>query len=140
MEDVRVPFDEAKRQFQKFLRLQGWPPEILWLSRERIAGRRRTYWVFRPEELAADDASRAFYEAARQTPSSIRLDAVGRLADRSLAYVEDFGGPSRMLNFGVLLEPWIVRSVSSPVVWTCIRAASRICGGTPLLRSMRITG
>jgi hypothetical protein len=109
MEDLRVPFDEAKEQFRTFLRSQGWPDALLWLSRDRVVGRRRRFWVFRPEELERQDASRAFYEGVRGTPSSIRLDAVARIDGRSLAFVHDYGGPSRKLNFGVAAEPWDVR-------------------------------
>src|SRR5215218_691256 len=112
-EDTRVPFDEAVRTFREFLRSQGWPSELLWLTRGRVVGRRRTHWVFRPEALTSDAETRAFYEAVRRTDSSIRLDAVARLGGRSLAYVEDYGGPSRMLNFGLLPEPWDLRPVPS---------------------------
>ena len=137
---MRIPFSDARREFETFLRSQGWPGDILWLSRERLVGRRRTYWVYRPEELAADDAARDFYEAVRRTDSSLRLDALARLDGRSLAVVEDYGGPSRKLNFGVSLAPWTARRVSSPVAWACLRTANRLWGGTPFLRSARITG
>ena len=140
MEDVRVPFDKAKCTFQAFLVSQGWPDDIVWLSRDRVVGRRRTYWVFRPDELTSDDRSRAFYESVCRTSSSIRIDASGRLGRRSVAYVEDYGGPSRMLNFGVLTDPWIIRPVSSRLAWVCLRAMSWMWGGTPFLRAARITG
>jgi hypothetical protein len=140
IEDSRVSFDDAKRAFQAFLGSQRWPTDLLWLIRDRVVGYRQTYWVFRPDELAADDPSRAFYETVRQTPSSIRLDAVGRLGEQSLAYVHDYGGASRKLNFGVLTEPWIIRPVSSSVVWAYLQAASRLRGETPFLRANRFTG
>lgn len=140
MDDVRVPFDEAKRLFQAFLRSQGWPTDLLWLSRDRVVGRRGTHWVFRPEELTSEDASREFYEAARSTDSSIRLDAVAQLGSRSIALVRDVGGPSRMLNCGHLLDTWDLRPVSSRVAWACLRAVSRLWGGTPFLRTARFTG
>jgi myo-inositol catabolism protein IolC len=140
MDDARLPFDDAVQEFRAFLRSQGWPADILWLSRDRVVGRRRTYWVFRPGELVSDQAARAFYEAVRRTPSSIRLDAVAQVRGRSLAYVLDYGGPNRMLDFGVLTEPWTVRPASSRLAWAGVRAASRLWGGTPFLRGARITG
>ena len=96
--------------------------------------------MYRPNEMAPDAASRAFDQAVRRTSSSIQLDAVARLGGRSLAYVEDYGGPSRMLNFGVLTEPCAFgrsRRVWRGRAW---RAASRLWGDTPFLRSARITG
>jgi hypothetical protein len=140
MEDLRLPFDEAEEQFRTFLRSQGWPDALLWLSRDRFVGRRRRFWVFRPEELESQDASRAFYEGVRGTPSSIRLDAVARIDGRSLAFVHDYGGPSRKLDFGVAAEPWDVRPVSSWFTWLILRTASRLWGSAPFLRANRITG
>ena len=140
MEDLRLPFDAAKEQFRAFLRSQGWPDRLLWLSRERVVGRRRRFWVFRPDELEHDYASRAFYEDVRRTPSSIRVDAVAQIGGHSLVFVLDYGGPSRKLNFGVATEPWVIRAVSSSRVWMMLRAGSRLWGSTPVLRANRITG
>ena len=138
--DDRLPFDEAQKHFRAFLRSQGWPDAVLWLSRERIVGHRRRFWVFRPQELESTDASRAFYENARRTASSIRLDAVAQLGGRSLAFVLDYGGPRRMLNLGVATEPWDVRPVSSRLAWMILQVASRVWDSTPFLRTERITG
>jgi len=139
MEDTRVPFEDATREFTTFLRSQGWPTELLWLTRDRLVGHRGTHWVFRPEELTSDAASRAFYEAARQTPSSLRLDARWQLGGRSLVFVEDFGGPSRMLNFGIIPDQPPVRPVSSRLIWACLRAYTRVLGESPWLRCTSIT-
>ena len=138
-DDMRTPFDDAKREFAAFLASQGWPTELLWLSRDRLLGRRTTYWVFRPEELSSEAASRAFYEAARQTSSSLRLDARWQFDKRSLVFVEDYGGPSRKLNFGTIPDQLPVRPVSSRLVWMCLRILTRVLGESPWLRSIRIT-
>ena len=138
MEDVRLPFAEAKRQFVAFLGSQGWPTELLWLSRDRLAGHRRAHWVFRPDELGSDEASAAFYEAARGTASSLRLDAKWRIGERSLVYVDDYGGGSRMLNFGVATDESPLRTVSSHATWVAVRAATRLLGESPFLRSVRL--
>jgi hypothetical protein len=138
MEDVRIPFAEAKREFVAFLGSQGWPTELLWLSRDRLAGRRRTHWVFRPEELVSDEASRVHYEAARRTASSIRLDAKWRLGGRSLVFVEDYGGDRRMLNFGVATDAWPLRRVSSRARWVYVRAVTGLLGNSPFLSSTRL--
>lgn len=138
MDDTRVPFEDAKREFTAFLEAQGWPTELLWLTRDRILGQRRTHWVFRPEELVSDAASRAFYEAARRTSSSLRLDARWQHGSRSLVFVEDYGGPSRMLNFGVTTEQLPMRRVSSRLFWGCLRAYTRLVGESPWLRSINI--
>ena len=135
----RPPFEDAKREFLRFLQSQGWPTEVRWVSRDRLAGRRRTHWVFRPEELAADAAARAFHEAARPTASSIRIDGLGVVEGRTLAYVEDYGGGSGMLNFGVMTGGRPLRPVSSRARWACLRLATRLLGSSPFLRHTRLT-
>ena len=112
MPDSRVPFDDALRVFRRFLASHGWPSEIAWLSRDRVVGHRRTHWVFRPDELTSDAASRAFYEMLRTTASSIRLDALGTVGGRTIAYVMDYGGESRMLNCGTNTSGWALQAVT----------------------------
>ena len=138
MKDERIPFADAKREFVAFLHSQDWPTELLWLSRDRLAGRRRTHWVFRPEELVSDEASRDYYEAARRTASSIRLDAKWRVEGRSLVFVQDYGGDSRMLNFGISTDQWPLHCVSSRAGWVCIRAITRLLGESPFVSSTRL--
>ena len=139
MDDMRVPFDDAKRELVTFLQSQGWPTDLRWVTRDRLLGHRRTHWVFRPDELSSDAASRAFYEAARQTASSVRLDARWQVGNGSLVYVEDLGSPRRKLYFGLAPDRPPIRPVSSRVVWFCLRVFTRILGESPFLRSTNIT-
>ena len=139
MGDSRPPFDDAKREFVGFLRSQAWPSTVLWLSKDRLAGRRRTHWVFRPEELAADRASREYYESLRRTKSSIRIDALAHVADRTLAYVEDYGGEGCALNFGVRTDTLPLRPISSRVCWVFLRFTTGFLGSSPFLNHTRLT-
>jgi hypothetical protein len=140
MDDTRLPFPDAREAFVAFLRTQGWPTDVLWLSRDRIVGRRGRFWVYRPEELTGDAASGEFYEAARRTATNLRIDALGQFGGRTLAYVQDYGGHRRMLNFGVPERDRSVRQVRSRVAWSLLCAFTRLAGESPLLRSSRITG
>ena len=139
MSDSRLPFDEALGVFRRFLVSQGWPSDIAWLSRDRIVGHGRTHWVFRPEELTSEAASRAFYETLRTTGSSIRLDALGTVQRRTIAYVVDYGGDSRMLNCGVNTSGWLLRAVTSRVAWLWLVMITRLRGPTPFLRHTHMT-
>jgi len=135
MKDSRPDFVDVKTEFQKFLQTEGWPTEILWLAGNRIVGYRRNHWVFRPNQLSAEHASRNFYETIRRTQTSIRIDALARIEGRTLAYVQDWGGDRRMLNYGVPLSEWPVKAVSSRVVWECLRLLTWALGRSPFLNS-----
>ena len=139
MSDSRLPFDEALGVFRRFLASQGWPSDIAWLSQDRVVGHGRTHWVFRPDELMSDAASRVFYEALRTTGSSIRLDALGTVHGRSIAYVMDYGGDSRMLNCGVNTSEWELRAVTSRVAWLWLVMITRLRGTSPFLQYTRFT-
>jgi hypothetical protein len=139
MIDERLPFDEAKRRFLEFIESQGWPTELRWLSRDRLAGTRRLHWVFRPNELISDLASREFYDATRRTPASLRIDALAQLEGQSLVCVIDHGGPSRMLNFGVCTMPMLMQPVSSRVWWDCLRLVTALLGHSSFLKSTHMT-
>ena len=139
---VRPPFDDATAQFRAFLASQGWPTILRWVTRDRLAGYRRSRWVYRPDELDApryERAARQFYEQLRASPASIRVDALGVHDGRTLAYVEDYGGESAMLNFGAPTDAVSVTAVSSRVHWTGIRVLIGIVGGNPFLRYTRLT-
>ena len=139
MPDSRVPFDDALAVFRQFLASQGWPREIAWLSQDRVVGHRGSHWVFRPNELMSDVASRAFYETLRTTTSSIRVDALGVVDGRTVAYVVDYGGDSGMLNFGVNTSGWVLRAVTSRAAWLALVAITRLRGSSPFLRHTRFT-
>ena len=116
-EDTRCSFEEAKALFVAGLKSQYWPTQILWLSRDRVLADFHHLWIFRPHELTSDEASRMFYEAARATESSIRLDAIGILKGNTIAYVQDWGGEGKHLNLGVSLDKVSIKSVSSKAYW-----------------------
>ena len=139
MDDERVPFDNAKRELVTFLQSQGWPTDLLWVTRDRLIGYRGIHWVFRPAELSSDATSRAFYQATQQTASSIKLAAQWQLGDQALAYVEDVGSPRRKLYFALAADRPPIRPVNSRVAWFCLRVFTRALGESPFLRSTTIT-
>ena len=138
MEDMRVSFDEAVAAFRSLLRQQGWSDTLLWLSSDRITGHRISFWFFRPEELTSDLSSRRFYEHARTSDTSLRIDALCRIGERTLAYVQNHGGHGKMLNLGISLNPWCIHVVSSPFVWFLVRLVNRIRGEAPLLKATKM--
>jgi len=114
---VRISFDEAVSGFSAFIESQGLSTRCLWISRETVTQHRKRLWLFRPFELESRESSRAFYDEIVRTPSSIRIDAYKLSDDFSLAWVEDFGGPSQLLNYGVRTNEYDVRIVNSPIFW-----------------------
>ncbi|MEM9479953.1 MAG: hypothetical protein AAGA58_09905 [Verrucomicrobiota bacterium] len=92
-------------------------PEIGLLS---IAGSGGSWWIYRPEELVSDSDSRSFYESVRQTDSSIRIDAYPVDSDITLAWIENYGGPSGLLNYGILTSRYEIRVVRNHLLWTAI--------------------
>lgn len=134
--DDSPSFSQAKASFVAFLESQGWPAGILWLTRDRITAHGNVCWIFRPEDLTREDPSRDFYEAVRLTNSSIRLDAIGTVGGRTVAYVQDWGGESKLLSFGVLESAMFLRVVSSSLSWTILRSLNRIRGESPFLHSV----
>jgi hypothetical protein len=139
MDDIRTSFDEAVTSFREFLRSQGWSDDLCWLARERLTGHRCRYWVLRPEELTSDSASRRFYEAARQGSGSIRLDGLAQVNGKTLCYVENYGGGSKMLNFGVRQGPLEMKTVSSTFRWALLVIMNWIRGESPFLKETDIT-
>jgi hypothetical protein len=123
--DERPPFDEALLAFETFLDSRGWPRRILWASRDRVLGHRRTVRVFRPHELGSLDPPRARYEALCTTDTSIRIDAIGRILGCTLAGVIDYGGSSRVLNLGIPSDPPELLAVTARAAWYGLRALAR---------------
>ena len=136
--DERTPFEDAATGFLEFLATQDWPTRVLWLSRDRISGTRDLCWLFRPHELTGDEFSRAFYEAARRTPSSIRIDGLLKIEGWTLAYVHRWGRDSRYLNYGVHVHPPSFRIVRSAAAWQVRCILNRIRGRTSVLDSTAI--
>jgi hypothetical protein len=139
VDDPRLPFADAVAQFRAFLATQGWPTELAWVTRSDLAAARHRVWVFRPAILQGEATAAAFYEAARRAgPSSLRLDALGELEGRTIAYVEDYGGDGRHLDFGVRTAPPALEPVRSPGYWVLLRLATRLAGEAPWLRYTRL--
>jgi hypothetical protein len=140
MEDIRSSFDEAIEIFRDHLVSQGWSPDILWLSRERITGHKRSIWIYRPEELISDKASRDFYNSILKTDGSIRIDGLVQIGSKTLGYVENYGGDSKLLNLGTHQSEFDLHVVASPSYWRIIELINRVRGISPFLKHMKITG
>lgn len=125
--------------FRKFLRHQGWSDDLLWLTRGRITGHRRKFWVLRPDELDDPQPTKRFYEDTRQTESSIRIDGLCRIGEKTLAYVEDYGGDSRMLNYGIHTGEIEMRPIASGFQLMLLDAMNSVRGLPPFLRHTTIT-
>lgn len=118
--EARSTFDDALEYFTEFLRSQDVSDRLLWLTRDRVTQYKKIVWVFRPYELSSDISTRRFYQHLVPTVSSIRIDAFPFGSDQSLAWVEDFGGPSGLLNFGLVTADWKVVAVDSHIEWRFI--------------------
>src|SRR5262245_59084273 len=130
--DARLPFDEAVQRFTEFLGTQGWSSSLLWLSRDRLAGHRRDYWIYRPGEVTCA-AARRWYEQAREGDWNLRIDGFAKYDGQALAIVERCPGKSRMLNFGVARGEIRLHIAHSFLSWWLHRAVCRIRGVSPML-------
>lgn len=135
----RPSFDDAARDFLQWLRQEGQSDSLLWLTADRVTGHGRDFWVFRPDEMTSPDSSRAFYESARHTNSSIRIDMFCAWRGQTIAYVENFGGDGRHLNFGIPTSNRVVRAIDSTWIWWLRRARCRLSGLSPFLADISIT-
>lgn len=118
--EARPEFDDAVAEFLKFVDREGHATTLRWLSRDRTTQHRKIWWIYRPEELVSDSDSREFYESVRQTDSSIRIDAYPVDPDITLAWIENYGGPSGLLNYGILTSRYEIRVVRIRMVWAAI--------------------
>jgi hypothetical protein len=139
MSDIRIPFKDAVVAFRGFLREQGWSDQILWLTRDRMTGHRTRYWLFRPEECNTQLSTLDFYNAILSTTSSIRMDGFCQWQGATLAYVQEYGGQSMLLNYGILTGERTIHTVSSPMTWIIIRGFNRLRGEAPFLRFTKMT-
>ena len=128
-----MPFDEAVKRFTEFLGTQGWSRSLLWLSRDRLAGHRCDYWIFRPDELRCAAAARRWYEDARKDDWNLRIDGFAQHDGCTLTIVERGPGKSRMLNFGIFTSEVRLHEVRSLFSWGLRRAVCRIRGVSPML-------
>lgn len=139
MHESRPPFSDAVAIFRRFLIQNSLSHEIRWLSAEDITGYRGHFWVYRPKDLANEQLSEAFYTAAIATTSSVRIDAFFQYGGFTLAVVQNMGGDSHFLNFGILTSPYLLSVVTSPLMWSVRRAINRLlCRQSPILQGTTI--
>ena len=136
--EMRPPFTEAVSEFRQFLSRNGWSDVIRWMSASDITGHKNHFWVLRPSDLANEHLSEEFYHAVIATPSSVRLDALFQHEGFTLAWVDDSGGDSQCLNYGISTSPWVFTPVTSPLGWHLLQIANRVRGVSPVLRYTRI--
>jgi hypothetical protein len=120
-EDLRIPFADAVAAFKKFATEQGWPTQIVWIAQDRILIRRGSVWIFRPNELTDDYSARCFYEAARESDSSLKLFGIGEIDGLLVAGVEDMPAPLHdpKLFYMSLAERhrYTIRPITSQAIW-----------------------
>jgi hypothetical protein len=136
--EVRPSFHDAVAQFVQFLTQNGWSDDLRWISAADITGHRNRFWVFRPAELANERLTEDFYNAAIASPSSVRFDAMFQFEGLTLAWVEDFGGDSQCLNYGVSTSSATVTAITSSFVWHVRRATNRFQRESPIVRFTKI--
>ena len=113
--------------------------DLLWLSRDRITGHRRRFWILLPDELDDPKTTKQFYEDICQTESSIRIEGLCRIGDKTLAYVEDYGGNSRLLNSGVHTGEIEMRPIASRFHLMLLDVLNLPRGISPFLKHTAIT-
>lgn len=132
--DARLPFDEAVTSFAEFLGAQGWSSSLLWLSRDRLAGHRCDYWIYRPEELQCATAARRWYEESRKNDWNLRIDGFAQYDGCTLTIIERGPGKGRMLSFGIVTGGVRLHVVRSLFSWGLRRVVCRARGESPMLR------
>lgn len=136
---MRPNFVETTREFRAFLESQRWPTNILWLNADRILRSRQTRWILRPDTLTDESRTAAFYERLRQSAASVRVDGLAIIDGQTVAYVEDYGGTSGMLNYGVVAPSPPVHVVNSEFRWYVLRLWLRLRNRGPQAGTARIT-
>lgn len=123
-EDMREPFADAVAAFRKFATDQGRPTELVWISQDRVRVKMGSVWIFRPNELTDDDHARCFYEAARESDSSLKLYGIGELDGFSVTGVEEMPSPlHHPKHFYMSLHErplYSLRSVTSRLIWAAL--------------------
>jgi len=130
---ARPSFEDAVSDFRSWLRESGWSDELLWLTADRITGYKRTFWIRDVKEMGSDLTTRRFYEDVAQTDASVRIDAFCRVGEKTIAYVENYGGDGRLLNYGIPKGHRTVHQVKSWIVWELIGFLNRFRGESPFV-------
>ena len=138
MHEPRPPFPDAIADFRRFLTENNWSDKLRWLSAADITGYRNYFWVYRPTELANEKLSEDFYTEAIATASSVRIDAIFQHAGFTLAWVQDYGGGSGYLNYGILTSRLTLTAVTSRLPWHIRKAINRLRGESPMLQETAI--
>jgi hypothetical protein len=123
-EDMREPFVDAVAAFKEFANDQGRPTDLVWISQDRVRVKMGSVWIFRPKELTDDDHARCFYEAARESDSSLKLYGIGELDGLYVAGVEEMPSPlhdPKRFYMSLHERPrYVLRSVSSRMIWAVL--------------------
>ena len=123
-EDLRVPFVDAVAAFKKFAADQGRPTDLVWISQDRVRVKMGSVWIFRPKELTDDNHARRFYEAARESDSSLKLYGIDELDGLYVVGVEEMSSPLHDPNqFYMSLHgrpQYVLRSVTSRMIWSAL--------------------
>jgi len=125
-EDMREPFDDAIAAFRKFAADQGRPSNLVWISQDRVRVKMRSVWIFRPNELTDDGHARCFYEAARESDSSLKIFGIGELEGLCVACVEEMPSPPhhpKQLYMSLAERPrYTIRPVTNRLIWAALGA------------------
>jgi hypothetical protein len=123
-EDMREPFVNAVTAFRKFATDQGRPTDLVWISQDRVRVKMGSVWIFRPSELTDDDHAKSFYEAARETDSSLKLYGIGELDGLYVAGVEEMPAPlhhPKQFYMSLHERPrYAIRPVTSRMIWAAL--------------------
>ena len=123
-EDLRVPFDDAVAAFRKFAIDQGRSTDLLWISQDRVRVKMGAIWIFHPNDLTNDDHARCFYEAARESDSSLKIYGIGELDGLNVAGVEEMPSPlhdPKQFYMSLHERPqYALRSVTSRMIWAAL--------------------
>ncbi len=122
MKHNRGTFEEQLPHFKDFLENQGYGTNLLWITKEQVSNYRNRYWIYRATENHRR-LSQQFFDERRKSETSLRLDAVTEIKEGTICWVEDYGGPSGCMNYGIMGNPKKNYTlVESPIIWRLIRA------------------
>ena len=123
-EDMREPFVDAVAAFRKFAADQGRPTDMVWITQDRVRVKMGSVWIFRPNKLTDDHHARCFYEAARESDSSLKLFGIGELNAHCVAGVEEMPSPPhhpKQLYMSLHERPrYTIRPVTNRMIWAAL--------------------
>jgi len=135
----RAPFREVLPQFTAFLKKEGKSTDLLWVTKEQIRAHKSLHWVYKVEQNKEKE-SEDYYNSRRESNTSLRLDAVAQAGGKTVCWVEDYGGDSGSLNFGIYKLPHeCFIFIKSPILWALLRFINRRRGQRVGFARMNIT-